>query len=402
MNIKIIKSEQDHGAALARLSALMSASPSAGSEEENELELLALVIEDYERQVVPPVYPDPIEAILFRMDQMQLGRKDLIPYIGSASKVSEVLSRKRPLSLAMIRRLHQGLDIPADVLINDIATAGDLSDDEPAIDFSRFPLKEMADRGCFGVIKQGIKDIKDYAEDLMRPLMQEVMPAGMPGALLRAPLHRRGERQADESALLAWRMCVLRQARMKKMTREYKPGTVTAEWMRDVARLSAFAEGPRLVDEHLSRSGITLVIEPHFAKTFLDGAAMLDGTRAIVALTLRHDRLDNFWFALMHELAHVALHLNEQSPVFMDDLDGNDSEALERQADDMASEALIPKQVWEHAAVRKSQSTADAIDLADQLSISPAIVAGRLRHETHNFRLLPHLLGKSGLAHRAQ
>ena len=63
------------------------------------------------------VKADPVEAILFRMDQMQLARKDLIPFIGSISRVSEVLSRKRPLSLPMIRRLNQGLGIPADILI---------------------------------------------------------------------------------------------------------------------------------------------------------------------------------------------------------------------------------------------------------------------------------------------
>lgn len=80
----------------------------------NELELLSLVIEDFERKTVPPAVVDPIEFIRFRMDQMGLSRKDLVPYIGLTSRVSEVLSRKRPLSLAMIRRLHRGLDIPLD------------------------------------------------------------------------------------------------------------------------------------------------------------------------------------------------------------------------------------------------------------------------------------------------
>jgi HTH-type transcriptional regulator/antitoxin HigA len=120
MNIRVIKSEDDYTAAMARLSALMSLDPQSGTNEENELELLALVIEAYERQMVPSPSPDPVEAILFRMDQMQLSAKDLVPYIGSISKVSEVLSHKRRLSLPMIRRLHKGLGIPAEVLIADI------------------------------------------------------------------------------------------------------------------------------------------------------------------------------------------------------------------------------------------------------------------------------------------
>jgi HTH-type transcriptional regulator/antitoxin HigA len=115
--IRVIKTQRDYDAAIGRLSALMDKELAFGSNAEAELELLALVIESYERSKIAPVSPDPIEAILFRMDQQQLGKKDLVPYIGSLSKVSEVISRKRPLSLAMIRKLHTGLNIPADVLI---------------------------------------------------------------------------------------------------------------------------------------------------------------------------------------------------------------------------------------------------------------------------------------------
>ena len=88
--------------------------------EENELELLALVIEQYEKLTFPPIKADPIELILFRIQQMKLTRKDMMPYFGSPSKVSKVLKRKRPLSLSMIRKLHQGLGIPVDILIEDI------------------------------------------------------------------------------------------------------------------------------------------------------------------------------------------------------------------------------------------------------------------------------------------
>jgi len=124
MNVKIIKSKEDYAAAMTRLSTLMSLDPKANTKEENELELLALVIEAYERQTVPPASPDPVDAILFRMEQMGLTRKDLVPYIGSISKVSEVLSRKRPLSLSMIRRLHEGLGIPAEILIKNALVDG--------------------------------------------------------------------------------------------------------------------------------------------------------------------------------------------------------------------------------------------------------------------------------------
>ena len=94
--------------------------PPDGSPENNELEVLLLLVKDYEDRAVPSPDPDPIEYILFRMEQLKKTRRDLIPYIGSESKVSEVLARKRPLSLAMIRRLNEGLGIPAEVLIKPI------------------------------------------------------------------------------------------------------------------------------------------------------------------------------------------------------------------------------------------------------------------------------------------
>jgi HTH-type transcriptional regulator/antitoxin HigA len=115
MTPKIIKTDADYQAALAHLETLMDAP--AGTPEEEELELFAMLIDAYEQEKFPVGLPDPIEAIKFRMEQQALTRKDLQQYIGSQSKVSEVLNGKRPLSLRMIRALHSGLDIPAEVLL---------------------------------------------------------------------------------------------------------------------------------------------------------------------------------------------------------------------------------------------------------------------------------------------
>ncbi len=118
--IRMIKSESDYDVAMERLLNLMDQEIVPGSDLENELELLSLVIKTYEENEIEPIHVDPIEAIRFRMDQQQLSQKDLIPYLGTASKVSEVLSGKRKLSLAMIRKLHKGLSIPAESLIQEI------------------------------------------------------------------------------------------------------------------------------------------------------------------------------------------------------------------------------------------------------------------------------------------
>ncbi|PKL78137.1 MAG: transcriptional regulator [Candidatus Melainabacteria bacterium HGW-Melainabacteria-1] len=402
MHIKVIKTEADYEAAMAQLMTLMDQEIAPGSEEENQLELLELVIGDYESQHYPAEKPDPVEAILFRMDQQNLTQKDLIPFIGSKSKVSEVLSRKRPLSLAMIRGLHEGLGIPAEVLIQAAPQPGmDLSA-APTLDYSKFPLPEMYERGCFGKLPGGVSELRDYAEEKIVPLLRELCFEEAQPALLRAPMHQGGGRTMDEYALLAWRICVLKKASEQTFAANYVPGTITPEWLRDLAKLSRFETGPVLAREYLADHGIALVIEPHFKKTYLDGAAMLCDGRPVIGLTLRHDRVDNFWFALMHELAHVQLHLSAIRGFIADSLDDKSrSSQEERDADQAARDALIPPEVWATAKARTSRAPEDAIALARQLHIHGAIVAGRVRHETGNWRLLSGLIGKKGDVSRA-
>lgn len=115
MTPKPIKSAAAHTAALARVESLMAATPN--SAEEEELEVWTILIEKYEEERFPVRAPDPVAAIEFRMEQLGLTRTDLLRHIPSRSKVSEVLGRRRPLSLPMIRALHSGLRIPADVLL---------------------------------------------------------------------------------------------------------------------------------------------------------------------------------------------------------------------------------------------------------------------------------------------
>lgn len=115
MNIKPIRSPEDLTAALLRMEQLWGAE--IDSPEGDELEILALLIEKYEEQHLPMPPSDPIEAIKFRMDQQGLTPRDLEPFIGTSGRVSEVLNRKRKLSLAMIKRLHDGLRIPYECLL---------------------------------------------------------------------------------------------------------------------------------------------------------------------------------------------------------------------------------------------------------------------------------------------
>lgn len=115
MKLKVLKTERDHRAALVHVEALMA----RPDPDEAELELWSLLVEKYEEEHFPIETPDPIEAIRFRMEQEDLTPADLQPYLQSKSKVSEVMNRKRPLSLSMIRALNKGLKIPAEVLVQE-------------------------------------------------------------------------------------------------------------------------------------------------------------------------------------------------------------------------------------------------------------------------------------------
>jgi len=119
MNIRPIHTKEDYKSALRTVSKLVDKDPARGTPDGDRLEVLGLLVEAYEMRHHPIDPPDPIEAIKFRMDQQGLKPKDLEPMIGQVNRVYEVLAGKRPLTLAMIRRLHAGLGIPAEVLIRD-------------------------------------------------------------------------------------------------------------------------------------------------------------------------------------------------------------------------------------------------------------------------------------------
>ena len=119
MEIKAIRTEQDYLAALREVSALIDFDPSLDTPEGERLDVLGTLVQAYDAKHYPIDPPDPIDAIKFRMEQSNMTVKDLVPYIGPLNRVYEVLNYKRSLSLNMIRRLSEGLQIPAEVLIRE-------------------------------------------------------------------------------------------------------------------------------------------------------------------------------------------------------------------------------------------------------------------------------------------
>lgn len=391
--IKAIRSDADYHAALARVDALMDAEP--GTPDGEELDVLTDLVEHYEEKNIPIGFPSPVAAIEFRLEQAGLTQRDLVPFIGSRAKVSEVLAGKRPLTMPMARALHEHLGIRADVLLQE-PSAG-FEQDLDTLEWKRFPLKRMAARGWI----RSTRNLSSRAEQLVRDLIRKAGgPAVASAALYRKSHQARANAKSDPYALKAWCWKVLADANEHRLPVSYKRGTVTLEFLRQLAKLSWLEEGPRLAKEFLEKHGVALVTVAHLPKTYLDGAALklADGS-PVVGLTLRYDRLDNFWFCLLHELAHVGRHMDVDGvDAFVDDLtlrdvEGGRDDPKEIQADEWAEEALIPRAMWESSAVRQHPTPMSVINLANALHVHPAIIAGRIRHEEKNYRLLSQFVG---------
>lgn len=385
---KVIKTERDHRRALARVDDLFAAKP--GTSEGDELELWLLLIEKYEDENYPVDLPDPIEAIRFRMDQANLKQKDLVPLIGSKSKVSEVLAGKRDLSLTMIRKLVEELGIPADVLLRQ---KGSLPIAQDFLELGkRFPLAEMIKRGWLDGVVKSLNEARDQLDDVLAKFSE---PVGDPTTLevFNRQMSRCGNAK-DDAALVAWQIRVMSVAKQQAKL-NYENGTVDESFLREVVHLSFLDDGPKLAQEFLAKNGIHLVVERHLPKTYLDGAAMrLGDSGRLVAMTLRYDRLDNFWFVLLHELAHIALHIDKGvCQAVFDNLDERGTDQIEREADALASDSLIPEGVWRAAKLTAKSSVGDVKSFANHHRVHASIPAGRIRYESGNFKVFARLIG---------
>lgn len=384
--IRAIKTDADYEAALARVEEIFDSEP--GSPEFDELEVWGTLIGAYEDENHPVLPPTPLEAIEFAMDQKGLKQKDLVPFIGSKSKVSEVLAGKRKLTLKMIRALHEGLGIPADTLLKE--PGKELPETLADVDWAQFPVKEMAKRGWL----EGAKDLMDRAEEAVRNLMAQVgQPDCLPTACYRCGISRTAA-DIDMYAVQAWLLGVQLKAQHVETTGTYE-GNLDETFLSRLARLSMFSDGPQKAVEYLSSKGIKLVVEPHFPHTKLDGAAILQSGVPVVALTLRYDRIDNYWFTLLHECAHVIKHLSEDNSLILDDFESETVDAREHEANVLARDAVVPFDVWkDHKITKVKHPKKDhVIDLANRMEVHPALIAGRLRYERKSYSVFSNLVG---------
>jgi HTH-type transcriptional regulator/antitoxin HigA len=214
-----------------------------------------------------------------------------------------------------------------------------------------------------------------------------------------AALHRRtvsAKKNNSSASLLLWQARAINIAQSRVSRLRNKFNLAEMKWISQLVRLSTRDDGPRRATDFLEEQGIIVAVEAALPGTSLDGAAMLlaDST-PLIALTLRYDRLDSFWFTLLHEIGHIFLHFNGGlSEGFFDDLDEADNSRRENEANSFARSALISDEAWSTSPARFSKSIEPVKAFAANQSVGIAVAVGRLRRERQNYTLFSQYLGQ--------
>jgi HTH-type transcriptional regulator/antitoxin HigA len=251
----------------------------------------------------------------------------------------------------------------------------------------------MFKRGWFEDFSGTLSQAKKIAGDLIPAFLHCAHSQFRPLALHRKSMRSNG--QVHETAIAAWEARVRRVADRNPPAHTFDRGRLTEDWVRGLVALSLENHGPRLATDYLRDAGISLVIERHLPGTLLDGAALASTEhRAIVAMTLRHGRLDNFWFTLLHEVGHLKLHIKvgEYAAIF-DDNDAPAVDDIEKEADYFAQEALIPEANWNLAVSRFTRTDKAVLADAKRFGVAPAVIAGRIRRDTKDYTVFRTFVG---------
>ncbi|MGR3715231.1 MAG: XRE family transcriptional regulator [Thermohalobaculum sp.] len=233
---------------------------------------------------------------------------------------------------------------------------------------------------------------------LKRYVADHVLRHGTP-SLLRTGLNVVDH--AGDWVLLSWKAQVTRIA--ERIIEERKPvyRPMNVSWLVDLVRLSRLGDGPVQARDLLLEHGIVLVVEPHIVGMKVDGAAFLVDGVPVIGMTLLRDSVDNFWFTLVHEIAHIVLHYRTGLAAgFFDDVTlGDDATSIdvaemEQEANVFAGNLLIPEEVWTRSPARIAKTAEPVERLAQQLGIHPAIAFGRIRMERNDFSLFSNKIGR--------
>lgn len=271
--------------------------------------------------------------------------------------------------------------LPSDAELSAIATSAAKTD----------AVREMVRRKWFSSPDKGNRGTA----------LQHFLFSGRPSkpAFAVAALFRRQSRQrdlVDEIATLAW-LCRVTDKAMAEKKLLFDAAKLNQRAITHLVRLSKGSSGPRDAIQYLERLGIRVVIENSLPGMHIDGASfVVPNFGPVIGLTLRYDRLDSFWFTLLHELAHIVLHLQgESDEVFVDSIEEEDREEseIEAEANAFTKDSFVPRDAWFRSDAFRLATEPAIHVLAEKFEIHPAVIAGRLRFERKRYQDFSQLLG---------
>lgn len=263
--------------------------------------------------------------------------------------------------------------------------------------WERFPLKDIDKLGWLS------NPLKDLGEDIRTVVKNYLQPLVIPNTS-EAYFRRNDKKQGDLEQLKSWLWLTRIQTQATTVScssRDPQPLSVkeTVALGQELVKLSVFEDGPSRAIDFLSEHGIILVVERALPGSYIDGAAFLGKSgNPVIGMALRFDRIDYFWFTLLHEFIHAVRHVYETSSTpFVENLDDVESsrDSYEKEANALASECLIPRVFWRRSDAFRSPSKDSIIRSAKKLNVHPAIIAGRLRRDTDRYDRFTELVGQN-------
>jgi HTH-type transcriptional regulator / antitoxin HigA len=297
--------------------------------------------------------------------------------------------RYRSISLAGLLRVARALGVRLSADLSGTAS------DEWAPKYEIVPAeaqKILKHARTNGWLEKDDESDENAISQLTRHIAEHVGEHGTP-SLLRTGLNV--EDHSEDWALLSWKAQVTRRAKtiIHRDKLRYRPLEVS--WLLGLVHLSTLIDGPVRAGELLREHGIVLIAEPHITGMKVDGAAFLVDDVPIIGMTLLRDSLDNFWFTLLHEVAHVVLHYRTGlASGFFDDVEAPQVDEFEEEANTFASNMFVPDDLWSRSPARISKAPEPIERLASQLGIAPAIIFGRIRMERKNYSLFADKIGR--------
>jgi len=257
------------------------------------------------------------------------------------------------------------------------------------LDWNKFPIKSMYIRNWLdysGTLEMAIVKNEELAKEFVENCFNKSIYAA---ARKRVPTGS----SSDIYALIAWQCRLIKLAKKKK-SKQFNRKTLSDLWFKELRSISLEVNGPKNAVEYLEDAGIRTVVVPHLSSTYLDGAILLLSDGPVLGMTLRYDRLDNFWFVLFHELMHIKNNTFKKcNDIILEDIeDLNDS--VEKNIDEYAGEMLIQSKQWETALARFVRSKDSIEAFAKEIGVNPAVVAGKIRREANNYTLLNDMVGQ--------